>query len=476
MKIKARLMIREKIKLRNSLLSRYLVIIGFAFMFIPILIPLGFLASWGTNQLLENGQVEQPEKTYNPLYRSGNNLANAWHKEAELLDHKTAEEIDNKLRELRQTYPEASLFWVDSVGNTRLQLPEQDALPEIWSVKDSIMFMKTRVDADPFTVVAFIGGSGSVNQGFMVLELPREYMRQNMVSDRGDSRFYGFFLFLMLSFFLLLSYLFIRDIRKRLLRLESSITQSDEHGLPIKTVEGRSDEIGQLEKAFNHMVDELKASRNREIEEETLRKELISSLSHDLRTPLTVLGSHLYSLRKEPLSEQGLHSLSLMEAKMGDLDGLIDHLLSYNLLTSGRYKVTREKQDVLRILRSSAAAWYPLWEKHHLEPDIDLPEAPLMWEVDEQALRRVLDNLFQNLIRYASSGGYIGLTTVMRRNVTALVISDHGPGMNAASTSKGAGLGLLIVDMLLREMGLIRETESSDLGTRIYIFPIQRIT
>ncbi|MBA9083904.1 signal transduction histidine kinase [Fontibacillus solani] len=462
---------RAKIKFRNSLLSRYLVIIGIALVFIPILIPVSFLASWGTNQLLHWGEFSPPHNPYNKLYGSGNNLAAAWHKEAGLLNDKTPEEIDSKLRDLKQLYPETSLFWVDAAGNTRLQLPEQDTLPEVWSLKDTITFMKARVDADPFTVVAFIGGSSTTDQGFMVLELPRKYMIKSTVNRQGDTRFYGFFLMLMLSFFLLLSYLFIRDIRKRLLRLESSTTQSNNNGLPSKTIVGRPDEIGRLEQAFNRMVDELEDSRKREIEEETLRKDLISNLSHDLRTPLTVLGSHLYSLRKEPLSEQGQQSLSLMESKMGDLDGLIDHLLSYNLLSSGRYKVTRVNQDVLRIVRSSAAAWYPLWEKNHLEADIDLPDIPLLWEIDEQGFRRVLDNLFQNLIRHASSGGYVGLATTMRRSVTALVITDHGPGLNAKSSAKGAGLGLLIVDMLLHEMGLTREIESSSSGTRIYIYP-----
>lgn len=463
--------IRAKIKFRYSLLSRYLVIIGIALVFIPILIPVSFLASWGTNQLLHWGELNKPHNPFNKLYGSGKALAAAWHKEAGLLNHKTPAEIDSKLRELNKLYPETSLFWVDAAGNTRLQLPEQDTLPEVWSLKDTIAFMKNRINADPFTVVAFIGGNNTEEQGFMVLELPRKYMIMNTGNRQDDTRFYGFFLMLMLAFFLLLSYFFIRDIRKRLLRLESSTTQSNNNGLPSKTTVGRPDEIGRLEQAFNRMVDKLEVSRKREMEEETLRKDLISNLSHDLRTPLTVLASHLYSLRKEPLSEQGQQSLSLMETKMDDLDGLIDHLLSYNLLSSGRYKVTRVNQDVLRIVRSSAAAWYPLWEKNQLEVDINLPDTPLLWEVDEQGFRRVLDNLFQNLIRHAGSGGYVGLATTLRKNANALVISDHGPGLNAKSSAKGAGLGLLIVDMLLHEMGLTKEIESSDSGTRIYIYP-----
>lgn len=462
--------IKSTSKFRNSLLSRYLLIICIAFVFIPILIPVSFVASWGTNQLLHWGKINPSTNTYNPLYKSGIELANAWHEDARLLNDKAAEEIDSKLYELKQSYPEASLFWVDSTGKTQLQLPKQNVLPEVWSLNDTIQFMKTRVNADPFTVVAFIGGESSIEQGFMVLELPRKYMNPE-TTERNDSRFYGFFLILIFSVFILISYLFIRDLRKRLLRLEFSMTHTGPNGLPAITVEGRPDEIGRLEQAFNHMVIKLENSRQRELEEESLRKDLISNLSHDLRTPLTVLGSHLYSLRREPLSEEGLKSLTLMETKIDDLDGLIDHLLSYNLLSSGRYEVNLQQQDILRIVRESAAAWYTLWERAGLEIDIDLPEESLIWEVDEQGFRRILDNLFQNLIRHASSGLYVGISVTKWEHEMALVIEDHGPGLEATSSASGAGLGLLIVDMLLQEMRLRRETETSKAGTRVYIIP-----
>ncbi|GJM69820.1 hypothetical protein HMSSN036_20360 [Paenibacillus macerans] len=170
------------------------------------------------------------------------------------------------------------------------------------------------------------------------------------------------------------------------------------------------------------------------------------------------------------MTEQGRQSLALMEAKLGDLSGLMDHLLSYSLLSSGRYAMSPEKLDVLRLVRESAAAWYPLWEKEGIAADIALPDQPLYWNVDAQGFRRVLDNLFQNLVRYARSGGYVGISLQPRGEAIALAISDRGPGMNADSPFGGAGLGLQIVDLLLREMGLVRETESSSAGTNVYIF------
>ncbi|WP_055105484.1 sensor histidine kinase [Paenibacillus ihumii] len=452
-------------RFRTSLLSRYVLIIATALVFIPVLMPASFLASWAVNRMLILGEQEE----YQLPYGSAHDLEKMWHEQAHALAGALPEEIDARLTELKAKYPDASLFWVDGEGSTQLQLPVQTELPEQWSAEDTIAFMKSGFNADPYTVVALIGGSQEAQQGFMVFELPRSYLTPQ--GRPSDSRFYGLFMALIFGIFILLSYVFFRGIRRRLLRLEAAMTRVGENGLPSPTDEGRPDEIGRLEQAFNRMVHQLEEGRQRERKEEELRKNLIANLSHDLRTPLTVLGSHLYSMGKEPLSPQGRQSLSLMEAKLTDLDHLIDHLLSYNLLTSGKYALSIELQDVHRIVRESAAAWYPVWEKTGMAVDISLPEEPLRWTVDTQGFRRVLDNLFQNVVRHAGSGEYVGIHTARWKGRAALIIADHGPGLNAASTAKGAGLGLAIVELLLREMGLRLDAESSTEGTRFVIYP-----
>ena len=459
-------------KFRKSLLTRYVLILGIAFVFIPVMIPISFIAAWGVNVLLNPDHYGHEIRPYG----TGKQIEAAWHQAAAELKGAQDETINAKLREMKQRYPDAALYWVDTAGMTRLQLPEQASVPPQWSLEDTIAFMKQRVDADPFTVVAFIGGDEQAQQGFMVLELPRKYMVIQKGEQFSDNRFYGVFIAILLGAFVLLSYLFFSDIRKRLLRLEAGMTRPGPDGLPSPIEEGRPDEIGRLELAFNHMVFALKDSRQREREEEELRKSLISHLSHDLRTPLTVLGSHLYSLRQESLSEQGKQSLALMETKISDLSGLMDHLLSYNLLSSGRYAMSLERLDILRIVRESAAAWYPVWEKNGITADIELPEQPIYWNVDAQGFRRVLDNLFQNLVRHAGSGRYAGIAVEPYEGTTALTISDHGPGMESVSANGGAGLGLQIVDLLLREMGLARATISSEAGTKVYIYPAANLS
>jgi signal transduction histidine kinase len=267
-----------------------------------------------------------------------------------------------------------------------------------------------------------------------------------------------------------MSILFFARIRKRLIRLQTAMMTPGKEGIPLPVDIRRFDEIGQLEESFNQMVHQLTNSRHREQEEEQLRKRLIAGLSHDLRTPLTVIRGHMHALHKEALSDKGVSSLGRMEAKMDDLGGLIDNMLSYNLLTSGKYTLKLEERDILRIVREAAAAWYPVWEKEQFDIDIDLPDEPLIWQVDEQGMRRILDNLFQNVIRYAPEGRYIGISTEQIQGRTALVIRDQGPGMQHESETKGTGLGLSIVDLLVREMGLRKKVDSSEAGVRVYIY------
>lgn len=449
-------------KFHQSLMTRYLIIILFAFMFIPIVFPLASLMYLLIGTAIDKVELDGLK------YGNASFLETMWHQEAAQMEGYSAQQINDKLHEMKASYPEASFFWVDDDGNTQLQLSQDKPLPVHWSHAESIRFMKEHVGGDPFTVVAFIGKNNE-GPGFIVLQMPRSLLQAT--SPIGvNSPFYVAFIFIMFTFFILMSLLFFQHIRKRLLRLQAAMTLQDRTSLPMPIVQKKQDEIGQLEAAFNQMVEQLRDSQQRQREEEELRKRLISNLSHDLRTPLTVLNSHIYSLRKEELTVQGQQSIKQMEYKIDGLSRLIENLLTYTMMSSGRYPLKLEQVDVLRLVREGAAAWYPLWEKEGIKAEIELPDQPLLWEVDKEGFRRILDNLFQNIVRHAAKGNYIGLSVEQRNSGASLVIADHGDGVHTTSDNKGAGIGLAIVDYLIREMGLGWHTDSSTNGTRVYIF------
>ncbi|MGN7763972.1 histidine kinase dimerization/phospho-acceptor domain-containing protein [Paenibacillus sp. 22594] len=462
-------------RLHSSLLSRYLLIIMAALLFIPaglLSIPLT-MTLYG----LFNGMTgEELPKEYAP-YDNIVELEKSWHKEAEALLGKPPEVINERLRALSNTYSLASMFWVDGDGRTRLSLESADpklwqqneryTVPSQWTASEAISFMKKSSDLDPLGIVAFVGDQDEAGEGFMVMQIPG--VVKERTSFDGVSVWFTVVMLALFTVFIIVSLLFFIQIRKRLVRLETAMVFTGEAGLPRSIVPGKSDEIGRLETAFNTMVTELAASRGREAEEEGLRKRLVADLSHDLRTPLTVIRSHLHILGKETLTPRGQESLKLMDERIDSLGGLIDNLLSYNLLSSGRMTLNLERKDVLRLLRESAAAWYPLWEKEGFQIEIDLEAEPLYWTVDESWFRRILDNLFQNIVRHARSGLYVSVKLEVIDDQRLIVISDRGRGLGSGSESKGAGLGLSIVDLLIKRMELEWKVDSTRKGTSIVI-------
>ncbi|MFD1773740.1 HAMP domain-containing sensor histidine kinase [Paenibacillus rhizophilus] len=488
---------------RRSLLSRYLLIIVIAVLFLPVIFPLSLIIYTLSDHYhwTSGNTADETKKAFKP-YSNIAELEKMWHKEARLLAGKSDREIGARLKALGDRYQYASMFWVNGEGMTRLALPPEKksgseagadngatggtdngatgrtdgtdigaAVPARWTALQAIAFMKDSVGSDPLTVVAFIGDRADAGEGFMAMRVPKSVLPRNTGSV--PLALYGLMLLVLLAF-AAISWLFFAGIRGRLLRLQTAMTLDGRDGLPAAIPKGKPDEIGMLEEAFNTMVAELKDSRRREREEEELRKRLIADLSHDLRTPLTVVRSHLFQVGKEPLSPQGKESLNLMDERIADLGVLIDNLLNYNLLASGRVKLSPGRQDVLRLLRESAAAWYPVWTKEGMEVDIELEGEPLVWEVDEIWFRRVLDNLYQNVVRHAKGGGYVGVAAEDRGGVRTVVIRDRGKGLGEASPAKGAGIGLAIVDMLLSRMGLAWTADSDPEGTSVCIYPKDR--
>ncbi|WP_438447262.1 HAMP domain-containing sensor histidine kinase [Gorillibacterium sp. sgz5001074] len=450
----------RKLRLRNSLLSQYVLLVLSALILLPgALVVMTMSAYWMTLTL--------GKESTSPYRDDGRVLEREWHAEAAALAGATAEKVDERLRQLREVYPEASLFWVDRSGQTRLALPDRPDLPGTWNASYTVQFMKERVQGDPFTVVAFIGDDVSLQEGFMTIQVPLRLMDMN----RPRSVPYLIGMGALSALFLGVSLLFFLRIRRRLVRLQEAMTlpAADRSSLPAPVPVLNGDEIGRLEAAFNEMVRQLQEGREREAGEEKLRRELIARLSHDLRTPLTAIRGHAYSLRRETLSAQALASVDLIERKTDALGQLLENLLSFSLLSAGKYPLSKRRTDVVRLVRTHFAGWYPVFEQEGFTMELDLPETAFHWEIDPLGLERMLDNYLQNVLRHAKPGGYIGLR-VEPEGGGRITIEDRGPGMQGRSDERGAGIGLSIARLLAKEMGLATKIRSGQGGTVVGIF------
>lgn len=271
--------------------------------------------------------------------------------------------------------------------------------------------------------------------------------------------------------FVVSSWLFFLRLRKRLTRLQEVMSFSannNSFSKPISVQTDRMDEIDQLGSSFNWMIQQLEDSRKREYEEELLRHRLIANLSHDLRTPLTILRGHITRLNKESMSFEGQDSLAEMNHTITRVGDLMDDLLSYTLLTSGKHPFHPTSTDIVRLVRASVAEWYPAFEEKEIQLDVDLPtEKTFYWEADPKWMTRVLDNLFQNILRHAAEGKYTNIVVDVEKEL--IIVADRGPGMDNSSYEGGTGIGLSASNYMLKKMKLKADFTSNENGTRVAI-------
>ncbi|MFJ7915168.1 MULTISPECIES: histidine kinase dimerization/phospho-acceptor domain-containing protein [unclassified Lysinibacillus] len=445
-------------KFFRSLLAKYMLIIFLAISIVQLsyFAIAAFMFGIGktdfSSEVLRESEVEEK-----------------WLVEAKNIKNVTEETIAQHFKNWEDQYPKSSMFWVSEDGTLLTTLNATEQLPLKWTPAFTTKFIKDHYGEDPFTVIAFLGQDES--NGFIVVEIPREVFNpplRNVYEQYGNLLIVG--VIVIILFFIAISFLFFRGIRKRLLRLQEAMEIRDVDGLPIATKVKKKDEIGQLEQSFNRMVCELRESKNREQKEEQLRRELIANLSHDLRTPLTKIRAQSFSISKEVISEDGKQAIKAMETSIVNIDALIENLMSYTLLTASKYKFEAKEINVIRFVREQMTTWYPVFEKEGFEINIELqPFEKNEWQIDPIWLGRIFDNLFQNILRHASSGKYIGVQTESTERYDAFIIKDHGNGMKNESNAKGAGIGLSIVDIMVKGMDLDWDIESSESGTKIKI-------
>mgnify|MGYP002399233602 FL=1 len=271
--------------------------------------------------------------------------------------------------------------------------------------------------------------------------------------------------------FVILSWLFFLKLQHRLVRLQKVMSLSAaNHSFPkpLSVPSDRMDEIDQLGSSFNWMIHQLEDSRKREYEEEVLRHRLIANLSHDLRTPLTIMRGHITRLNKEALSLEGQDSLTEINHTITRVGNLMDDLLTYTLLTSGKHPCEPVSTDIGRLVRASAAAWYPVFEEKEIQLEVDLPaDETFYWEADPTWMTRVLDNLFQNIVRHAAGGKYASIVVDVDKE--QIIVADRGPGLDSPSVERGSGIGLSTCHYMLKQMNLKADFRSNSNGTTVAI-------
>jgi two-component system, OmpR family, phosphate regulon sensor histidine kinase PhoR len=220
---------------------------------------------------------------------------------------------------------------------------------------------------------------------------------------------------------------------------------------------------------------------------EGVRRDFVANVSHELKTPLTVIRGHSETLLDEQLpSELRLKFAEAVRANADRLQAIVDDLLDLSRIESGGWKPQPETLEVEAAAREAWQGFAPEAEARTIDFEVSVSPAELRIWADPGAVRQVLSNLFSNALRYTPDGGRITVAARVRRPGWIQVeVTDTGSGIPArhldriferfyrvdAARSRaegGTGLGLAIVRHLVEAHGGKVEAESEvDVGTTI---------
>lgn len=201
---------------------------------------------------------------------------------------------------------------------------------------------------------------------------------------------------------------------------------------------------------------------------EITSKKMLSNISHDIKTPMTVILGYLEIMQlSETLSDE---MLKKVERKAQSVMELINQFFTLSKIESGDMDIELYRVDICEICRESVLDFYELLSNKKFYVKVDMPETPIYIQGNKEALQRILFNLISNVIRYGADGKYLGISLRDDDRNVYVDVTDKGKGIDKAFADsifdrlftmedsrnrniQGNGLGLTIAQNLAQRLG-----------------------
>jgi len=272
------------------------------------------------------------------------------------------------------------------------------------------------------------------------------------------------------------SYLRIRRVKRQLAEIYDALADVKGGNGNRRVLSAANELVAPLAYEINDVVllyeNRLAAYRQTE---ETNRR-LMTSLSHDVRTPLTTLIGYLDAAHRGTVTgAERDRYIETARRKAHDLKDYIDVLFDWFKLNSNEYTVHIAPVELAELTRNILIDWIPIFEDRQIDYLVDIPERPFAAKLDADGFARILNNLIQNAVAH-SGADRISLALSQQDGMISLTLADNGVGIakedlthiferlykcDKGRSRKGSGLGLSIVRQLTEKMGGSISAESS---------------
>ena len=223
-----------------------------------------------------------------------------------------------------------------------------------------------------------------------------------------------------------------------------------------------------LSSQINRLLDDRQRIQADFRRSEISAKNMLSNISHDIRTPMTVILGYLEIMRLEAEGKDKM--VAKVEQKARKVMELINQFFTLAKLESGDTQVEMGRVNLSECCRENVLDFYDLLTQKEFQVEIEIPEEPVFVEGNEEALQRILFNLISNAVRYGSDGKYLGIAVRTEGAFALIHVTDRGKGIEKAFAGtvferlftmedsrnreiQGNGLGLTIARNLAVKMG-----------------------
>lgn len=220
------------------------------------------------------------------------------------------------------------------------------------------------------------------------------------------------------------------------------------------------DEIGDLCDTINYMAEELAAT-------DKMKNDFISSVSHELRTPLTAIRGWAETMQgtenQDDLTRKGIH---VILTESGRLASMVEELLDFSRIQSGRFNIQLEKLDIVAELSDAVLMFTEQAKRADIALLYEEPEELVVLMGDRNRLRQVFVNIIDNALKYSTGGCTVTVAAARRDSSFVVTVADTGCGISAEDlpkvktkfykanfTRRGSGIGLAVANEIVQHHG-----------------------
>ncbi|KAF1678870.1 HAMP domain-containing histidine kinase [Bacillus sp. SKDU12] len=224
-------------------------------------------------------------------------------------------------------------------------------------------------------------------------------------------------------------------------------------------------------------------------------KRMLTNMSHDLKTPLTVILGYIETIQSDSNmpQEERERLLEKLRQKTNELIQMINSFFDLAKLESEDKDIPITKIHINDICKRNILHYYDTAQSKGFQADIDIPDTPVYVQANEEALNRILQNLLSNAIQYGAAGKFIGMTLSYDETTVSITVWDRGKGISETDQQRvferlytleesrnkafqGSGLGLTITKRLTEKMGGSISVQSKPYDRTAFTITLKRMT